>query len=127
VKILPSAEVATEERLLKVIASFCDAAQVRLDEVIQKQGKPGGGGKTGDFVDVTVSFRIFSDFDAFVRFLNLLERHEQFLKVNSFAVAPSGQPRVVEGKDVIDLNITIEVTTYKYIPKSTGGAATPAK
>lgn len=116
VKILPTAEVATEEKLLKVIQGYCDTSQVQLLEVIQRPGKAGGGGKAGDFQEVGVNFRIGADFDSFVRFLNLLEQHEQFLKVNSFAVNPKGQPRVVEGKDVIDLNVTIEITTYKYIP-----------
>ena len=121
VKILPSAEVATEEKLLKVIQNYIDLAQIRLDEVITKAAsKTSGGGKGGEFQEVAVSFRIAADFDSFVRFLNLLERHEQFLKVNSFTVAPAGGPgasRTVEGKEIIDLNVGIEVTTYKYIPK----------
>jgi Tfp pilus assembly protein PilO len=119
VKILPSAEVATEEKLLKVIQNYMDLAQISIDEVIQKAaGKASGGGKMGEFQEVAVSFRIRADFDSFVRFLNLLERHEQFLKVNSFSVTPgAGGPRTVDGKEVIDLAVAIEVTTYKYIPK----------
>lgn len=118
VKILPSAEVATEERLLKVVQAYCDAAQIRLEEVLTSTGKGGGGGaKLGEFKDVGVSFRIQADFDSFIRFLNLLERHEQFIKVNSFAVTPSRQVRIVENKEVIDLGVSIQITTCTYVPK----------
>jgi len=116
VKILPSAEIATPEKLMKLVQSFADASQIHLNEVIQRDMKGGGGGKMGEFTEVAVTFSIDADFDSFVRFLNLLERHEQFLKVNAFTVTP-GPPRVVENKEVIPLGVTIEVTTYRYIPK----------
>ncbi len=116
VKLLPSAELATEEKLLKVVQAYCDAAQVNLAEIIQRPTRRGGS-KGGEFEEVGVSFRITADFDSFVRFLNLLERHEQFLKVNTFSATPVGQTRVVDGKEIMDLNVAIEVTTYKYIPK----------
>lgn len=117
VKILPSAEVATDEKLMKVVQAYADAAQIRLAELSDKaaQGKRGGG-KMGEFEEVSVNFRIDADFEAFVRFLNLLEKHEQFMKVNAFSVNPATRPRIVEGKEVLDLSITIEVSTYKYIP-----------
>jgi len=118
VKILPSAEVATQQKLMKVVQAYADAAQIRIDELGEKgsTAKKGGGSKLGEFEEVTVSFRIDADFDAFIRFLNLLERHEQFMKVNAFSINPSPKPRIVEGKEILDLAITIEAATYKYIP-----------
>jgi len=118
VKILPSAEVATEQRLLRTVQAYADAAQIQLQELSQRDaaGKKGGGSKMGEFQEVSVNFRIDCDFDSFVRFLNLLERHEQFMKVNSFSVNPSANTRIVDGKEIIDLGVQIEVTTYKYIP-----------
>lgn len=117
VKILPSAEVATEEKLLRTVQGYAEGAQVRMEELTTRQaaGKKGGG-KMGEFEEVSVDFRITCDFDSFVRFLNLLERHEQFMKVNSFSVTPSPTPRIVDGKEVIDLAVNIQVSTYKYIP-----------
>ena len=117
VKILPSAEVATEERLLRTVQNYAEGAQIRMEELTQRTsaGKKGGG-KMGEFEEVSVDFRIDCDFDSFVRFLNLLERHEQFMRVNSFSVNPAATPRVVEGKEVIDLSVSIQVSTYKYIP-----------
>src|SRR5271170_2909319 len=116
VKILPSAEVATQQKLMKVVQAYADAAQIRIDELGEKgsTAKKGGGSKLGEFEEVTVSFRIDADFDAFIRFLNLLERHEQFMKVNAFSINPSPKPRIVEGKEILDLAITIEAATYKY-------------
>jgi len=118
VKILPSAEIATQERLLNLIQNDAEAAQIRIAEVIAK-GETGtkGGGKMGEFEAVSINFRIDCDFDGFVHFLNQMERHEQFMRVNSFSVNPSATPRVVENKEIIDLSVTIEVSTYKYIPK----------
>lgn len=117
VKILPSAEVATSEKLLKTAQTYADAAQVSITELTQHDmaGKKGGG-KLGEFEEVSVNFHIDADFDSFVRFLNLLERHEQFMKVNAFSVMPQQNRRVVDGKEIIDLSVTIEVSTYKYIP-----------
>ncbi|HZU98962.1 MAG TPA: type 4a pilus biogenesis protein PilO [Planctomycetota bacterium] len=116
VKILPSAEIATTEKLYNTIANDADAAQIHIEEVITSNKAAEGGGKLGEFQAVTLNFRIDADFDGFVRFLNQMERHEQFMKVNSFSVNPSANPRVVDGKEIIDLSITIEVATYKYIP-----------
>lgn len=117
VKILPSAEVATSERLLRTVQAYADAAQIQVVELSEKDtlGKKGGG-KLGEFQEVSVNFRIDADFDTFIRFINLLERHEQFMKVNAFAVNPAPLARVVDGKEIIDLSVSIEVSTYKYIP-----------
>jgi hypothetical protein len=38
------------------------------------------------------------------------------MKVNAFQVTPSPTTRLVDGKEIIDLAVTIEVSTYKYIP-----------
>jgi Tfp pilus assembly protein PilO len=117
VKILPSAEVATEEKLLRTVQAYAEQAQIRFTSVnMQAGGSKKGGGKMGEFQEVGVNFNIDCDFDSFIRFLNLLERHEQFMKVNSFSVNPAQTPRVVEGKEIIDLGVTIGVSTYTYIP-----------
>jgi Tfp pilus assembly protein PilO len=116
VKILPSAEIATTERLFRTAQAYADAAQITIQDLSERSaGGKKGGGRLGEFEEVSVSFRIEADFETFVRFINLLERHEQFMKVNSFAVSP-GQTRTVDGKETIDLGVSIEVSTYKYIP-----------
>jgi len=117
VKILPSAEVATSEKLLRTVQAYADAAQIQVVELSERVGAgKKGGGKLGEFEEVSVNFRIEADFDTFIRFINLLERHEQFMKVNAFAVTPAPAPRLVDGKEIIDLGVQIEVSTYKYIP-----------
>lgn len=116
VKILPPVELATEEKLIKVVQSYCDAAQVLLQEVVINKPKTSGVGGA-EFEEVSVTFRIQSGFDQTVKFMNLLEQHEPFLKINTFSLNPSGTPRIVDGKEQIDLGIAIEVSTYKYVPK----------
>jgi Tfp pilus assembly protein PilO len=117
VKILPSAEVATTEKLYRTVQAYADAAQISVTELSERgAGGKKGGGRLGEFEEVSVNFRIDADFETFVRFVNLLERHEQFMKVNAFQVTPSPTTRLVDGKEIIDLAVTIEVSTYKYIP-----------
>ncbi|MEZ0227980.1 MAG: type 4a pilus biogenesis protein PilO [Planctomycetota bacterium] len=117
VKILPSAEIATTEKLYRTVQAYADAAQITVSELSERgAGGKKGGGKLGEFEEVSVNFRIDADFETFVRFINLLERHEQFMKVNAFQVTPASLVRLVDGKEIIDLAVTIEVSTYKYIP-----------
>ena len=117
VKILPSAEVATQQKLMKIVAAYAESAQIQLEHLTERssQGKKGGG-KLGEFEEVSVSFSIDADFESFVRFLDLLERHEQFMKVSAFAINPASKTRVVDGKEIIDLSVTIDASTYRYIP-----------
>ena len=117
VKILPSAEVATEQKLMRIVANFAESAQIQLEQLTSRPtlGKKGGG-KLGEFEEVAVSFHIDADFEAFIRFLDLLERQEQFMKVSSFSINPASKTRVVDGKEIIDLSVNIEASTYKYIP-----------
>jgi hypothetical protein len=110
VKILPSPEVATEEKLLRTVSVYCDLAQIRMSEVLCGAAQQRTAAHGGDFQEVGVSFRIASDYDAFVRFLNLLERHESFIKVNAFSVTPAAQRS-------LELDASIELTTYTYLPK----------
>jgi hypothetical protein len=117
VKILPSEEVATQERLLKIIQNYAELANVRLQEYAQDRVAGGGGRGAGEFKELGLSFRLTGDFDAFVKFVNLLERHEQFLKVNNFAVTPTKVTIVDATKEIVDLSVTLGVTTYAYVPK----------
>jgi Tfp pilus assembly protein PilO len=113
VKILPPAELATEEKLIRIVQSYCEAAQVSLSEIMINPPRMSGS----EFEEVSVSFRLSSGFEQVVKFMNLLEQHEPFLKINSFSLNPAGAIKVVDGKEQIGLGIAIEVTTYKYVPK----------
>jgi len=116
VKILPPAELATEEKLIKVVQAYCDAAQVVLSEITISTPK-NINDKGAEFEEVSVTFRITAGFEQTVKFMNLLEQHEPFLKINSFSLNPAGQLKIIDGKEVIELGTGIEVTTYKYVPK----------
>ena len=114
VKILPPAELATEEKLQKVVQTYCDAAQVSLQQIMIAKDKPEA---KGEFAEVSVGFTVKAGFEQTVKFMNLLEQHEPFLKINSFSLNPTGGLKVIDGKEQIDLQVRIEVSTYKYVPK----------
>jgi Tfp pilus assembly protein PilO len=112
IKILPTAEVATEERLRKTVQSWCDQSQIDWSTLTVEKPKAAGNG----FLDVGVQFTTTGSFDQFLKFLNLLERHEQFFKVNSFSLSPMGTPKVLaDGKQIIELQINVSVSTFTYI------------
>jgi Tfp pilus assembly protein PilO len=113
VKILPPAEIATEEKLIKVVQSYCDSAQVVLKDVTINPPTAGGG----EFEEVSVLFNVGAGFEQTVKFMNLLEQHEPFLKINTFSLSPNGQLKVIDGKEQIDMTVNLEVSTYKYVPK----------
>jgi Tfp pilus assembly protein PilO len=116
VKILPSAEIATTEKLYRTVQAYADAAQISVESLGERgAGAKKGGGRLGEFEEVSVTFQIAADFETFVRFINLLERHEQFMKVNSFQIS-LGPIKTVDSKEIITLGVSIEVSTYKYIP-----------
>jgi len=118
VKILPSAEVATEERLRRTVQGWCDAAGLEWEnlDVTKEKPKPGVGAKLGEFQETTVAIRATGSFETFVKFLNNLERHEQFFKVNSFSLNPKPPIRFVDNKQQIDLNLSMIISTYTYVP-----------
>jgi len=108
VQILPSAELATEERLLRWVQGYCDQAQVKLKDITVRPSSD-----RSEFQSVSVLFSINADFESFIRFLNYLERHQQFLKVNSFSITPQ-LVRTNDGTST-SMTVSLEVTTFKYV------------
>lgn len=116
VQFLPPAALATETTLLKVIQGYCDVSQVQFQESVMRPGKVDGA-SGAEFEEVSVAFRIRSSFDEVVKFMNLLEQREPFLRINTFQLTPLEMPKVGQDEDKRDLGISIEVSTYKYIPR----------
>jgi len=112
IKILPTAEVATDERLRTTVQGWCNQAQIEWDDLTVEKPRPAGNG----FVEVAVSIHSNGSFDQFLKFLNLLERHEQFFKVNSFSLSPTGSPKFgADGKQVIDMGLSMSISTFTYV------------
>lgn len=118
VKILPSPEVATEERLMTMLQEKCERAQFGLgDYSVKKDRKKSKkrSGKGGGFKEIDVTLRAKGTFEQFLRFLNSLERHESFLRVNSFTCTAPAKPKIDdEGIETWPLDISLNISTFRY-------------
>jgi len=123
VKILPSPEVATSERLMELVQEKVERAQFQLDSYRtdpKKGGAPAarpGPGRAGasGFKEIEVSLNAVGTYEQFLRFLNSLERHESFLRVNSFSCLTGARATVGEdGAEIYPLTISLNVSTFRY-------------
>jgi len=123
VRILPLPEVANEEWLMNLVQDKLEQAQFRLMriEVTDPKGQAGppprGKGAGPAFREVVVRMTAQGTYDQFLRFLNLLEKHETFVRINKFACDAGQQILDDDGKVIVPLSITMDVSTYRY----TGG------
>jgi Tfp pilus assembly protein PilO len=115
IKILPSAQVATPERLQELVQEKLDRASVQITQYVQRKPRARGKKKSRSaFQEVDLTLQAKGSFDNFVNFLNSLERHETFLRVNSFTCTPKGGPSSVEENP--ELTVTLNVSTFRYQP-----------
>jgi Tfp pilus assembly protein PilO len=120
VQILPSEDVATIGNLNKLLQKYMTDSQITYESYSMRLS-PG----TADFQEIGIAIRGSGTFEQFVNFLNMLERHTTFLRVNTFNCAvDAGKIKVVStnqgqfgGKDEIPLTISVDVSTFRYVPK----------
>jgi len=108
VKILPSPEIATEEEIIRVFSDYQKRAKLEVLEILAQPPR-----RTKGFLERSVRFRITGTFKQFVTFLNLIERHENFLQVRSFRISPGGEIVGPDGKADIKLNVNLAVATFQ--------------
>jgi Tfp pilus assembly protein PilO len=85
IKILPSPEIATTERLIELVQEKCERSAFQLKSFNYKPGnKAVQGGARGGFREIDITLSAEGSYEQFLRFLNGLERHESFVRVNSF-------------------------------------------
>lgn len=113
IKILPSPEVATEERLLELVQEKRERAQLSPTSMITRGGKSTKGGKSG-FREIDVTINAEATFEQFLRFLNALERNETFLRVNSFSCNVATQSEAEEAAEIYPLTIVLNLSTFRY-------------
>jgi Tfp pilus assembly protein PilO len=124
VKILPSPEIATQERLMELVQDKSERADFDVKSFIQKDPK-GVGGKKGAaksaFREIEITLTAEGTFEQFLRFLNSLERHESFIRVNSFTCNALTTSTVdEEGKVVWPLNVQLNISTFRFDAGSGG-------
>lgn len=118
VKILPSAEIATPEKLQKVFYDYAQRTGVDINELevgqqktraAPRRGRNAKRKKPDPFDKIEVRFQIQAEFEQFVKFLNLIEKHENFLQVTFFNLQ---ELKAEEGPARLQVNLT--VSTFRY-------------
>src|SRR5688500_9938489 len=83
VKILPSPEIATQERLMELVQDKSERSQFQITSFVQKPEAKGKKATKSAFREIEITLNATGTFEQFLRFLNSLERHESFIRVNS--------------------------------------------
>lgn len=115
IKILPSPEVATTERLLELVQEKCERSAFQLKNFNIKPGV--GTAKSGrsGFREIDITISAEGSYEQFLRFLNGLERHESFVRVNSFTCTVGATAKKdAEGKDVWPLTVALNISTFRF-------------
>jgi Tfp pilus assembly protein PilO len=119
IKILPSEQVATEERLMEMLQDKAERSQFQITEFQRKPARErtaaSGPSKKGGFQEIDVTLTAKGTFEQFLRFLNALERHESFVRVNSFNTTSKDEADLdTEGHETWPLTITLNISTFRF-------------
>jgi hypothetical protein len=123
ITILPSPQVASKERLMRLVQEKCDRSQFILERFrltkkrkSAKKAKPSKKKKkSGGFQEVPLTLDANGTYEQFLRFLNSLERHESFLRVNTFRCEAEEKPTLdAEGNVTWPLTISLTLSTFRY-------------
>jgi hypothetical protein len=126
IKILPSPEIATHENLMTLIQDKAERSEFKVTNfVLKPKGEKRGGGKgaatapKAAFEEIEITMNGEGTFEQLLRFLNSLERHESFIRVNSFNTSNASDEAVLdeEGKETWPLKIALNISTFRF----TGG------
>lgn len=114
IKILPSPEIATPERLLELVQEKCERSQFQLKSFnfrpLADQKRARGG-----FREIDITLNAEGTYEQFLRFLNGLERHESFVRVNSFnCTVGTTAKKDAEGKDLWPLTVALNISTFRF-------------
>lgn len=113
VKILPSPEIATQERLMELVQDRSERAQFPVTNFVQKQDR--GKQTKSAFREIEITLNATGTFEQFLRFLNSLERHESFIRVNSFSCNAATSSTVdPDGKTVWPLTVQLNISTFRF-------------
>lgn len=116
IKILPSPEIATQQRLMDLVQDKSSKTSFGLERFdLKRDAQAAAARRTKTaFQEVEISLVAKGTFEQFLKFLNSLERHESFVRVNSFtctaAAAPSADIDVTNPPLTVQLNIS----TFRY-------------
>tara|TARA_B100000965_G_scaffold356862_1_gene335098 strand:- start:3528 stop:4136 length:609 start_codon:yes stop_codon:yes gene_type:complete len=124
ITILPSPEVATKESLMRLVQEKCERSQFVLERFVLNDAKAAARGAKapkkkkdgGGFQEIGLTLDANGTYEQFLRFLNSLERHESFLRVNTFRCEAEPKPRINEEDGTVSwpLTISLNLSTFRY-------------
>lgn len=113
VKILPSAELATEEELQRLVSQRATQTGVSIQDfkiIPVEKPRPRGRRKKAraadPFNELELRLELEGGFAPFVAYLNLLEKDERFLKVTHFRLAEPDEQGLIK--------VTLWVSSFSY-------------
>lgn len=116
IKILPSPEIATQQRLMELVQDKSSKTTFGLERFDLKKELAGAAARRSKtaFQEVEIALVAKGTFEQFLKFLNSLERHESFVRVNSFTCTAS--QAVGPGADVTNppLTVALNISTFRY-------------
>lgn len=113
VKILPSPEIATQERLMELVQDKSERTQFPVKSFVVKP--PTDKKSKSAFREIEITLNATGTFEQFLRFLNSLERHESFIRVNSFTCqAATVSTTDEEGKIIWPLTVQLNISTFRF-------------
>lgn len=121
VDILPQASPRQRDNIFDAVTQYAAIAKIRFKQLIQdtpvtmggqQPPQPQGPAKPfGDaFEQTNLSLRFEGTFTNFMKFLNMVENHRNFLRVDEIALSPirsDVEPRI--------LDITVKFSTFHYV------------
>lgn len=116
IKILPSPEIATQQRLMELVQDKSSKTSFGLERFDLKKDLAAAAARRSKtaFQEVEIALTAKATFEQFLRFLNSLERHESFVRVNTFTctASPAAGPDADAGNPL--LTIALNISTFRY-------------
>jgi hypothetical protein len=129
VAILPQYSERQEERVLESITSYASVAKLKYKGLVPvtvvaptkgaaaPQGPPRPGQpKSADFSQTQLTVRFEGTFFNLLKFLDMIEKHDSFLAVESIQLSPMGAKEGPQPEHK-ELSITVKISTYHYVAK----------
>ncbi|MGB1661566.1 MAG: hypothetical protein ACPHP7_07365 [Planctomycetota bacterium] len=128
-EILPREDEVLRDAFVDTITQLCKesglvvigAEPVAVEGVASPQrgrAVPASGNATRQFQRHKYRFEMLGEFSQFHRFVNLVENHTRFLRVDSFDLFPIDRSDDLSAASHPKKNFTIEISTYVYKEKS---------
>ncbi len=137
VSILPPYSERQEERVYEAVTQYASLAKLKFGGIIPRAVvsapvRPTGGGPPGapappappkppgaaasDFAQTELALKFDGTFFNFLKFVNMVENHESFLRVDQLSLVPA-RPTAGPQPENLDVTVTVKISTFQYAPK----------